>query len=195
MSEKKYTDPAEEMHAMLTEILVTAKSSNAAVYVCDSICCQEQLRETDFAKLTVKEVIERITEFIKQEPDKLQTQLFLTYLSYYPVSMCKRDVSPLLKSIIGIQYLGTKELIEEMNKERKADDPELKTISYEDLCTVFMRSKATISEYVTKGKVTHAKYIEQETETHCLHDASDCETCKGYRTCQDNEKAVIQTEQ
>lgn len=118
------------------------------------------LEETDYSTLTVSEVVGKIRDFLAQNPRDANQIVFLQYLATYPVSTCKRDVSPRLRRIIGFHYrLGTPDAEQEKNGAEK--------VSYDDLSEIFVRSKATISECVNKTefewKELQAK-IQAETE-------------------------------
>ena len=120
--------------------------------------------ETDYSSLTVEELINKIRGFLAQEPKDVNKMIFLHYLAKYPVSMCKRDVSPVLKKLIGFHYrFGIPDTQQQENGAEK--------VSYEDLSEIFVRSKATISECVNqtefewnelRQEVEDAKKIEDE---------------------------------
>jgi hypothetical protein len=81
---------------------------------------------------------------------------FLEYLARYPVSICKRDVSPLLKRLIGFHYrLGVPTEQQKLNGAEK--------VSYDDLSEIFGRSKATISECVNETE-TEWNEIQRQAE-------------------------------
>lgn len=98
----------------------------------------EEFKE-DPGQLSGREVIDKIRDHYTNKPSDFQTGVFLQYLSYYPVSMCKKNVSPFLRFIIGFHYRMAIKLIEE-NEDFKA----LEKTSYDDLAKIFGRSKATI---------------------------------------------------
>jgi hypothetical protein len=108
------------------------------------------LEETDYSTLSVKEVIDKIRAFLAQKPKDVSEMIFLHYMAKYPVSMCKRDVSPCLRTLIGFHYrLGVPD------KEQQESGAE--KVSYDDLSEIFVRSKATISECVNQ---TESKWKE-----------------------------------
>jgi hypothetical protein len=121
--------------------------------------CNEMLSEKvkeSYENLTVQEIMNKIKDFLAQEPSKVNYEIFLKFLSYYPVSMCKREVSPLLRKLIGGCYrLGRHEPDEESNLDWK--------ISYEDLAEIFCRSKATISDCIVKTE-DEWKRVKQEVD-------------------------------
>ena len=108
--------------------------------------CDEMLIETlkeNYENLTNKEIMNKIKDFLEQEPHEVNYQVFLKFLFYYPVSMCKREVSPLLRRLIGLCYrLGRHEPDEVSRLDWK--------ISYDDLAEIFCRSKATINDCINK---------------------------------------------
>lgn len=99
--------------------------------------------QEDFSTLTASEIMNKIREFTRGDPNDIHYNIFLHYLAHYPVSMCKRDVSPVLKALIGFHYrLG------EPNEEHVSNGAE--KVSYDDLSKIFVRSKATVSECVNR---------------------------------------------
>ena len=101
----------------------------------------EEMFETDLSTLTAKEIIDKIRDFIANNKEDRNYIIFLDYLAHYPVSMCKREVSPLLERLIGFHYR-----IANPNKEQLENGA--KKTSMDDLSEIFCRSKATISDYV-----------------------------------------------
>ena len=130
------------------------------------------LEETDFSTLTVYEVIRKIRDFLAQNPKDINRIIFLEYLGKYPVSMCKRDVSPLLKRFIGFHYrLGDPDRVQRENGAEK--------VSYDDLSEIFVRSKATISECVNQtesewkgiqSKIREEQELEEEARKQLLEE-------------------------
>jgi hypothetical protein len=114
-----------------------------------SVCTQttnDELKENDFSSLTAQEIIEKIRDHLEQDPTDINSLIFLRYLAFYPVSLCKREVSPLLKKLIGFHYnLGTPD-------EHLRNKHGVTQVSYDDLAEIFVRSKATISIYVNEFK-------------------------------------------
>lgn len=103
----------------------------------------DELKENP-SELTTHEVTDKIRAFMAQNPrNDVFHILFLRYLSFYPVSMCSRDVSPLLRCLIGLHYrLGAPDKEQEQSGAEKT--------SYEDLSQIFVRSKATVSDCVNR---------------------------------------------
>ncbi len=125
--------------------------------------CNELLRENvkeSYENVTTQEIMNKVKDFIAQEPSEVNYEIFLKLLSYYPVSMCKREVSPLLRKLIGVLYrIGIHEPDEESSLDYK--------ISYDDLAEIFCRSKATISDCIikTEGEWQEVKQdVEREME-------------------------------
>lgn len=114
------------------------------------------IEERDCSTLTVQEIVNKIKDFLKSDPSDEKHIIFLNYLAKYPVSMCKRDVSPLLKKLIGFHYrLGIPNKEQELNGAEK--------VSYDDLSEIFVRSKATISQCVNETEIEW-KELQQEIE-------------------------------
>lgn len=96
-------------------------------------------------ELTAQEIIEKIRDFHarweKSGYDDLAPLDFLELLNYYPISICKRDMSDILKTLITLAYFDSK-----LNNREHKDD--WKGYSYEDLSLRFCRSKASIHEAI-----------------------------------------------
>jgi hypothetical protein len=106
-------------------------------------CILDIDEETDLSTLTVYEIVNKVRGVVAANPSDANKMCFFEYLAKYPVSMCKRDISPLLKRLIGFHYrLGMPTEQEKLNGAEK--------VSYEDLSEIFGRSKATISECVNE---------------------------------------------
>jgi hypothetical protein len=110
-------------------------------------CLLDFDEENDLSKLTTYEIMNKVRDVIVANPKDVNKMCFFEYLAKYPVSMCKRDVSPLLKQLIGFHYrLGVP------TEQQKANGAE--KVSYDDLSEIFGRSKATISECVNETETT-----------------------------------------
>lgn len=106
-------------------------------------CILDIGEENNLSTLTVYEIMNKVRDAMAAEPNDVNKMCFLEYLAKYPVSMCKRDVSPLLKRLIGFHYrLGIPTEQQKLNGAEK--------ISYDDLSEIFGRSKATISSCVNE---------------------------------------------
>jgi hypothetical protein len=148
------------------------------------------LQETDYSRLTVKEVMDKIRDFLAQKPKDISEMTFLRYLAKYPVTMCKREVSPRLKTLIGFHYrLG-------VPNQQQADNGAEK-VSYDDLAEIFVRSKATISECVNQTenewkdvqyKVQQEQKLEEEAHKQLLE-----EKMQELRKVEQNNQTVSQT--
>jgi predicted DNA-binding protein YlxM (UPF0122 family) len=112
-------------------------------YSVSNYMADSELAENDFSSLSVGEIIGKIRDVVASNPSDVNLLIFIRYLAVYPVSMCKRDVSPDLARAIGFHYrFGVP------TKEQEANG--VKKVSYEDLSEIFGRSKATISDCVNK---------------------------------------------
>jgi predicted small metal-binding protein len=144
-----------------------------------SVCQQitdDEIKENDFSSLTAQEIIEKVRDHLKQEPTNVNSLVFLRYLAYFPVSLCKREVSPLLKKLIGFHYnLGAPD-------EHLRDEHGVTQISYDDLAQIFVRSKATISQYVDRFKdewlsfqsdLAKSKEIEEEARRQLVEEQKE----------------------
>lgn len=150
----------------------------------------DELEEADYSTLTVYEIMQKIRGFLAQNPKDINQLIFLQYFAKYPVSMCKRDVSPRLKQLIGFHYrLG---LPNEQEIKSGAEK-----VSYDDLSEIFVRSKATISECVNKtesewkevqSKVAQEQELEQEAREQLLEEKK-----QKLREMEQNNQTVNQT--
>jgi hypothetical protein len=128
--------------------------------LCDEMLI-ENLKES-YENLTAKEIMNKVKDFLAQDPSQVNYEIFLKFLFYYPVSICKREVSPLLRRFIGLYYrLGKHEPDEESSLDYK--------ISYEDLSEIFCRSKATISDCINKTE-SEWKQFKQEVDVEIERD-------------------------
>ena len=112
----------------------------------------EPLVSEDLSSLTVQEILDKIKDFLDSDPIAEHHNIFLNYLAKYPVSMCKRQVSPLLKCLVGFHYrLG------QMFKEKyKKVDP----VSMKELAQIFGRSKATIHDCIKDTEEAWKHFLE-----------------------------------
>ena len=63
-----------------------------------------EIWENNLKDVPIEEVIGKMRDFLASKPKEVNYSSFLYYMAYFPVSMCKRAVSPLLKSVIGFHY-------------------------------------------------------------------------------------------
>ena len=116
------------------------------------------LEEKDYSLLTAETVLHKIKSFLDGKPNETQCAIFLEYLSRFPVSMCQRDVSDILVILIGFHYHSG---IPSQEDREKGIEP----VSYQDLSTIFARSKSTIAEALDRFKPTWNEFqvrMEQE---------------------------------
>ena len=152
----EYVDRAELLERVSQRI-------NQAVYRVDvglSLSKGEPFVKEDVSLLTTEDIRDKIRDFVESEPIDEHCIIFLHYLSNYPVSICRRNVSPVLKHLIGFHY----RLGEQYKKEhyKKA-----KPVSMEELAQIFGRSKATIHECVSETENSWKEFLrfkEQEEE-------------------------------
>ncbi len=121
----------------------TARKINQAIYrvsVSLPLTEGEPVVVEDVSKLTAQMILDKLNEFVVSDPFDEHYIIFLHYLALYPVSMCSRNVSPLLKLLIGFHYR-----FGQMYQEKFKP---VKPVSMEDLSQIFGRSKATIHECI-----------------------------------------------
>lgn len=135
--------------------LVSSRISQAVYRV--SVACTlsegEPLVKEDLSAITVQEILGRIKEFVDSDPDDEQYIVFLHYLAKYPVSMCQRKVSPILKFLIGFHYRFGQMYKEEHYKR-------VQPVSMEELAQIFGRSKATIHECIRDTEEDWKRFLE-----------------------------------
>ena len=115
--------------------------------------------ETDLSELTVNEIITKSREFWHRfekaseidEDAEFAPMCFMQLLAYYPVSLCKRDMSDTLKLIMAMAYFANK-------PDAQDKKPIWNGFSYEDLSLIFVRSKASV----------HAAIIDKHIEAQDL---------------------------
>ena len=98
--------------------------------------CVEEFRE-DGNGLTAHHILELIRDFLKGDPNEVNTYIFLHLLAYYPNSMTSYNLTPLMQRLIAISYYYCKN-----TKGIK--------LSMDDLAEIFHRSKSTIHDAVQK---------------------------------------------
>jgi hypothetical protein len=137
------TDEHEKETRQLGEAVIRRVYDNFCRYAAASTLFDCGSEESDYSALTSGEIIDKIKDFLAQNPSDVSEMIFLNYLAKYPVSMCRRDVSPTLRRLIGFHYrLGEPDKTQRENGAEK--------VSYDDLAQIFVRSKATISACVNQ---------------------------------------------
>lgn len=122
--------------------------------------------ERELSELTVQEIIEKTREFWHRyekasdnnDDNELAPMYYVQLLTYYPVSLCKRNMSDTLKLLIAMSYFVTKPKNEE-ERERYGWNG----FSYESLGLIFVRSKASIHAAV-RDKELEAKELLEGVE-------------------------------
>jgi len=94
----------------------------------------------NLSSLTLQEILDKIKDFLNSDPLDEHYNVFLHYLVNYPVSMCKRKVSPALRYLIGFHYRLAQML--------KKDYGKVNPVTMEELAEIFGRSKATIHDCI-----------------------------------------------
>ncbi|MGA3289816.1 MAG: hypothetical protein ABSD42_06210 [Candidatus Bathyarchaeia archaeon] len=148
-------------HELLKSITKKLLNNVNQISVCGVFTeANNPIKETDLSTLTTQEVLDKMNSHLTQEPSDVNSLVFLKYMVSFPVSMCKRDVSPMLSLLIGFHYrLSFPENSMITSKESK--DSGLEKISYEDLAEIFGRSKATISDCVNKTEGLWKEFLEE----------------------------------
>jgi len=103
----------------------------------------EPIVAEDMSNVTIQEIIDKIKDFIDSDPIDENYNIFLHYLANYPVSMCKRQVSPTLKFLIGFHYHFGQMIKEEYESYEKVNP-----VSVQELAQIFGRSKATVHDCI-----------------------------------------------
>lgn len=102
--------------------------------------------------LIVQEILDKIKSFLDSDPTDEHYNVFLHYLANYPVSMCKRKVSPTLKYLIGFHY--------RLGQMFKKDYGKVSPVSMEELAEIFGRSKATVHECIKETEGAWKDFLE-----------------------------------
>ena len=99
--------------------------------------------------LTANEIMDKIRDFHsrwEKSCDDLAPTSFLELLHYYPISICKREMTDTLKTLITLAYFDSK-------PQNRKDHGEWKGYSYDDLSLIFCRSKASIHDAVKEKEI------------------------------------------
>lgn len=115
----------------------------------------EPFVKEDLSSLTVQEILEKIKDFLKSDPIDEHYNIFLHYLANYPVAVCRRQVSPFLKYLIGFHYR-----IGQMYREEYQDYRKVTPVSMQELAEIFGRSKATIHGCIKETEEAWNKFLE-----------------------------------
>lgn len=129
---------------------------NQAVYritVGVAIAECEPVSKEDLSTLTSQEIISKINGFLNSNPKDEHYIVFLRYLAKYPVSICKRKVSPTLRFLIGLHY--------RLGQMFKKDYGNVSPVSMEELAEIFNRSKATVHDCIRDTESLWKKYLEE----------------------------------
>ena len=114
--------------------------------------------ETDYSNITVEQLIKKIREFYRRKDktneEEMNECFFLELLRDYPVSICNRHMSEEQKVLIALVYFESKSYVDPEDK-----DAGWKGFSYDQLNTVFCRSKATIHEAIRQKEAEAKKLL------------------------------------
>jgi len=106
----------------------------------------------DLSAMKVEEMLDKIRDFVSSDPKDEHYIVFLHYLLNYPVSMCRRNVSPTLRFLIGFHY-GLGQMF-------KKDYGKVNPVTMDELAEIFGRSKATIHECIKATEESWKKFLE-----------------------------------
>jgi len=98
------------------------------------------ISKEDLSAIKGEEMLDKIRDFVRSDPRDEHYIVFLHYLLNYPVSMCRRNVSPTLRFLIGFHY-GLGQMF-------KKDYGKVNPVTMDELAEIFGRSKATIHECI-----------------------------------------------
>ena len=147
----------------------------------------ESVVKEDLSNVTVKEIIDKIKEFADSDPLDEHYSVFLRYLARYPVSMCKRNVSRLLKFLVGFHYRYGQMLKEEHFKT-------VKPVSMEELAQIFGRSKATIHECIRDTEDQWKEFLELKEREEEIEAEAERELIEEAKERLRQEKQVLNKE-
>jgi len=162
---------------LLKAVIARIWSETWQYEICELMMFEEH-KENDLTALTAQEIIDKIRKFLEQNPSDVNKGVFLRLLAHYPVSMCKREVSPFLKKLMAIHYNAG-----DPNNFGK-NEHNVSKIGYDDLSQIYVRSKATISQYVNDFKddwadaksmldqeLIHDQAVREEAEKQLIEEA------------------------
>ncbi|NIO36302.1 hypothetical protein GTO27_01210 [Candidatus Bathyarchaeota archaeon] len=140
-----------DRHKLLQETSLRIYQAIYRVDVGRALTNYDRAVAEDPSSLTVHEVLGKISDFVDSEPVDENYIVFLHYLAKYPVSMCKRHVSPLLRFLIGFHY--------KLGQMFKEDYKKVKPVSMEELAEIFGRSKATIHKCIEETEAEWKNFL------------------------------------
>ena len=112
--------------------------------------------------LKANEIMDKIRDFYarweKSGYDDLAPLYFVELLKFYPVSICKRDMSDTLKTLITLAYFDSK-------PSPRDKEPIWEGFSYDDLSLIFCRSKASIHDAIIENEA-QVKNIIKSAKNH-----------------------------
>lgn len=106
----------------------------------------------DLSAMKVEEMLDKIRDFVSSDPRDEHYIVFLHYLLNYPVSMCRRNVSPTLRFLIGFHY--------RLGHIFKKDYGRANPVTMEELAEIFGRSKATIHDCIKETEGAWKDFLE-----------------------------------
>lgn len=111
-----------------------------------------EVSKEDLSAIKVEEMLDKIRDFVSSDPRDEHYIVFLHYLLNYPVSMCRRNVSPTLRFLIGFHY--------RLGHIFKKDYGKANPVTMEELAEIFGRSKATIHDCIKETEGTWKDFLE-----------------------------------
>lgn len=131
--------------------MLSTRVFNDVFQIQTALCTVDVGIHEDYPGLSAGAILEKVRSFLDGNPTETQCAIFLEYLSRFPVTMCQRDVNEILVALIGFHYhVG----IPSKEDREKGIEP----VSYQDLSTIFARSKSTISEALDRFKPTWLEF-------------------------------------
>lgn len=106
----------------------------------------------DLSAIKVEEMLDKIRDFVSSDPKDEHYMVFLHYLLSYPVSMCRRNVSPTLRFLIGFHY--------RLGHIFKKDYGKANPVTMDELAEIFGRSKATIHDCIKETEGAWKDFLE-----------------------------------
>jgi hypothetical protein len=137
---KEHWVSGDEYSAMY-EVCKKVLSNLFRLQIAEMVYNLEEFDETDYSQVSSAAIIQRIKEFLSTDPSEISCTIFLNLIARYPIGMCSPHPSPILKSIMGFIYHAGQPTPQQ-------EKEGIEKVSMEEVSEWFLRSKATIKEYV-----------------------------------------------
>jgi predicted DNA-binding protein YlxM (UPF0122 family) len=136
----------------------------------------------DSSILTVQEILDKIKDFLSSDPKDEHYIVFMHYLASFPVSTCKRKVSPTLRYLIGFHY--------RLGQMFKKDYGKVNPVSMEELAEIFGRSKATVHDCIKETEGAWKDFLELKKKHEEIQAKADRELIEETKERLRKEKAA-----